>query len=75
MKDVTFVFLHNIYDLPFPEFQKTSNSNNDKLLLPLFDGLQKRKAKYIVLCLNASAKLQNLSGASRLPALISNCWT
>ena len=75
MKDIMFVFLYNIYGLPFPEFQKTSNSSNNKLLLLLFDGLWKMKAKYIVLCLNASAKLQNPSGVSRLPALIGNCWT
>ena len=72
MKDVVFVFLDNIYGLPFPEFQKTSNSNNNEFLLLLFDGLWKVKAKYIVLCLNASAKLQNVRGASCPPALIGN---
>ena len=68
-----FVFLYNIYGLPFTEFQKTSNSNNNKLLLLLFDGLWKMNAKYIALCLNASAKLQNLREASRLLAFTGNC--
>ena len=70
MKDVIFIFLYNIHGLTFPEFQKTSNSNNNELLLLLFDGLWKVKAKYIVLY--ALVKLQNLRGASCLPALISN---
>ena len=34
------------------------------------DGLWNVKAKYIVLCLNALAKLQNPKGVSRPPALM-----
>ena len=75
MKDVMFIFLYNIYGLPFPEFQKTSNSNNNNLLLLLFDGLWKVKDNYVVLCLNASPKLLNLREASRLLALIGICLT
>ena len=75
MKDVMFIFLYNIYGLPFPEFQKTSNSNNNNLLLLLSDGLWKVKANYVVLRLNASAKLLNLRGASPLLALIGICLT
>ena len=40
-----------------------------------FDGLWNVGPKYIVLCLNALAKLQNLKGASRHPALMGNCST
>ena len=75
MKDVMFIFLYNIYGLPIPEFEKTLNSTNNKLLLLLFDGPWKVKANYIALRLNASAKLQNLRGESRLPALIGYCLT
>ena len=37
-------------------------------LLILFDGLQKVKAKYIVLCLNCPAKFQNARESSCYPA-------
>ena len=40
-----------------------------------FDGQWNVKAKYIVLCLNALAKLQNPKGPSRHPALMGNCST
>ena len=40
-----------------------------------FDGLWKVKAKYIVLCLNALAKLWNVRGTSRHPAFMGNCLT
>ena len=44
-------------------FQTPSNSNNNKLLLLLFDGPWKVKAKYIVLSLNALAKFWNAKEA------------
>ena len=44
-------------------FQMPSNSNNNKLLLLIFDGLWKVKAKYIVLNLNTLAKFWNAKGA------------
>ena len=49
----------------YPDFtcQAPSNSNNNKLLLLLFDGLLKVKAKCIVLSLNALAKFWNAKGA------------
>ena len=53
-------------------FQRPSNKSNDESLLLLFDGLQKVMAKYIVLCLMASAKFQNVKGASYQPALMGN---
>ena len=53
-------------------FQKLSNSNNNESFLLLFDGLWKVKAKYIVLCLNALAKLRNAKGASYHPVLMGN---
>ena len=40
-----------------------------------FDGLWKVKPKYIVLCSNALAKLQNVRGTSRHPVLKDNCPT
>ena len=40
-----------------------------------FDDLWKVKARYIVLCLNALAKLQNVKGTYRHPALIGDCPT
>ena len=43
--------------------QAPSNSNNNKLLLLLFDGLLKVKAKCVVLSLNALAKFWNAKGA------------
>ena len=48
-------------------------NNNDLLLL--FDALWKVKTKYIILCLNASAKFQKTSGATHHPALMGNCST
>ena len=54
-------------------FQRPSNSNNNELLLLLFWWpLEGKKVKYM-LCLNALAKLQNVRGASRRPALMGNC--
>ena len=53
-------------------FQRPSDSSNNESLLLLFDGLQKVMAKYIVLCLMASAKFQNVKGASYQPALMGN---
>ena len=41
-----------------------------------FDGLWKvKKVKYVVMCLNVLAKLQNGMGASHHPVLMSNCPT
>ena len=41
-----------------------------------FDGLWKvKKVKYVVMCLNVLAELQNGMGASHHPALMSNCPT
>ena len=48
---------------PDSTFQMPSNSNNNKLLLLLFDGLRKVKAKCIVLSLNGLAKFCNAKGA------------
>lgn len=53
-------------------FQRPSDSSNNESLLLLFDGLQKVMAKYIVLCLMASAKFQNVKGTSYQPALMGN---
>ena len=40
-----------------------------------FDGLWKVKVKYVVLCSNAFAKLQNARGTSRHPVLKDNSPT
>ena len=53
-------------------FQMPLNSSINELLLLLFDGLWKVKAKHIVLCLIASAKFWNAKGASYHPALMGN---
>ena len=53
-------------------FRRPLNSNNNESLLLLLDGLQKVKGTCIVLCLNASANLQNASVASCHVALMSN---
>ena len=51
------------------------NGSNKELLLLLSDSLWKVKAKYIVLCLNASANFQNANIVSHYPTLMSNCPT
>ena len=51
-------------------FQRSSNSNNNESLL--LHGLWNVNAKYIVLCLNASAKFQKAKGLSYHPALMGN---
>ena len=69
IKNAIFLFLHHV---PGFTFQGSSNSNNNVSFLLLFDGLWKVKAKYIVLCLNASAKFRNVKGTSYDPALMGN---
>ena len=54
---------------------QSNSSNGNELLLLLLDGLWKVKAKYIALCSNTLAKLQNARGTSRHPVLMDNCPT
>ena len=68
-KNAIFLFPHHVLGFTF---QRSSNSNNNESIWLPFGGLWKVKVKYIVLCLNASAKFWNVKGASYHPALMGN---
>ena len=58
---ITIIIISFYIKYPVSTIQTPSNSNNNKLLLQ-FGGLWKVKANYIVLNLNALAKLWNAKG-------------
>ena len=68
------------YFLPVPYNWFSLSKNHQRVTVMnhcfyCFDGFWKVKAKYIVLRLNALAKLKNVTGASRHSVLMGNCPT
>ena len=68
------------YFLPVPYNWFSLSKNHQRVAVMnhcfyCFDGFWKVKAKYIVLCLNALAKLKNVTGTSRHSVLMGNCPT
>ena len=68
------------YFLPVPYNWFSLSKNHQRVTVMnhcfyCFDGFWKVKAKYIVLYLNALAKLKNVTGTSRHSVLMGNCPT
>ena len=64
--------------LPIPYNQSSFSRDHQTVTIMnhccyCFDDLWKVKAKYVALCSNDFAKLQNARGASHHPALMGNC--